>query len=232
MHLGPDALMLFAAGFGTRMGALTAACPKPLLKVAGRALIDHALDVADTEHIPRIVVNLHYLGDQIESHLANRADVVFSHETETLLETGGGLKKARALLGADPVFTLNSDAVWSGANPLEVLRSAWDPARMDAVLLLLPRDRAIGHTGPGDFAMLGDGRLGRGHDLVYSGTQIIFTRTLDAIPDRIFSLNRVWDIIAANGRLFGAVYPGHWCDVGQPASIALAERLLGGARDD
>jgi N-acetyl-alpha-D-muramate 1-phosphate uridylyltransferase len=223
--------MLFAAGFGTRMGALTEGCPKPLLRIAGRALIDHALDLALGADVSRIVVNVHYRGDQIERHLADRTGIAFSRETDTLLETGGGLKQARTLLGSDPVFTLNSDAVWSGGNPLMLLRSAWDPTLMDALLLLVPRDRATGHTGAGDFIRAGDGRLTRGPGLVYSGTQIITTAAVDDIPDRVFSLNRVWDIMAARGRLSGAIYSGSWCDVGRPASITLAERLIGGPAD-
>jgi N-acetyl-alpha-D-muramate 1-phosphate uridylyltransferase len=231
MRPTPDALMLFAAGFGTRMGALTERCPKPLLNIAGRALIDYALDLADDAVVSRIVINVRYRGDQIEHHLANRTSIAFSRETDTLLETGGGLKQARTLLGSDPIFTLNSDAVWSGPNPLMLLRSAWDPALMDALLLLVPRDRATGHTGTGDFVRADDGRLTRGPGLVYSGAQIITTATLNDISDRVFSLNRVWDIMAVRERLFGAVYSGHWCDVGQPDSIALAERLIGGPAD-
>ncbi len=231
MRTTPDALMLFAAGFGTRMGALTELCPKPLIRIAGTALIDHALDLAVDAHVSRIVVNLHYRADQIERHLAHHSKITFSHETDTLLETGGGLKQARPMLGGGPVFTLNSDAVWRGANPLAILGPAWDAARMDALLLMVPHERAMGHTGAGDFVLADDGRLTRGPGLVYSGTQIIRTDILDDIPDRVFSLNRVWDGMAARGRLFGVVYEGIWCDVGQPASIALAEQLIGGPAD-
>lgn len=227
----PDALMLFAAGLGTRMGALTATRPKPLIPVGGRALIDHAFDLVADAGIGRTVVNLHYLPHMIRQHLGARPEVVFSDESDRLLETGGGLLKARGLLGTGPVFTLNSDAVWSGVNPLRCLADAWDDSRMDALLLLVPKERASGHLGTGDFDVMRDGRIRRGAAQVYTGAQIIRTDRLHEIGTDVFSLNRMWDVFAAEDRLFGAVYPGDWCDVGRPEGIALAEDLLRGSSD-
>ena len=221
-------LMLFAAGFGTRMGALTASRPKPLIPVAGRALIDHALVLADQAGASPRVANLHFLGDQIARHLAGR-DVALSWERAAILETGGGLRAALPLLGDGPVMTLNTDAVWTGRNPLIQLADAWDDARMDALLLLLPAAQARGHTGTGDFVMDGAGRLtraaGRPAD-VYLGAQILRTDGLSAIPDAVFSLNRIWDGMIANGRAHGLIHQGGWCDVGRPDGIAQAEALL------
>lgn len=232
MPPSPDALMLFAAGLGTRMGVLTAHRPKPLLKVAGRALIDHALALADQAGVGRKVVNLHYLPLQLAAHLAPRRDIALAWEREEILETGGGLRAALPLLGPGPVFTLNSDAVWTGANPLARLRAAWDGTRMDALLLLAPTDRALGHGGPGDFVLDAAGRISRANEapgLVYLGAQIIRTDGLAAIPSQVFSLNLLWDRLIAEGRAFGVIHDGGWCDVGRPESIALAEALL--ARD-
>lgn len=222
----PHPVMLFAAGLGTRMAPLTDTFPKPLIPVAGRALIDHALDqVGDADPI---VINLHYRPDQIRAHLAQRAGIRFSAETDTILETGGGLKQALPLLGSDPVFTLNTDAVWTGPKALDQLATAWDGARMDALLLLVPRARAVGHTGAGDFLMDAKGRLTRGPGLVYSGAQLLRTEGLAAISDPVFSLNRLWDQMLADGRLYGLVHPGGWCDVGRPDCIPLAEDMLRG----
>jgi MurNAc alpha-1-phosphate uridylyltransferase len=215
--------MIFAAGLGTRMGALTADRPKPLIPIAGRPLLDHALAIARPA-ASRIVVNTHYRADQVAAHLAG-TETLISHEPGPLLETGGGLRAALPLLGSGPVFTLNSDAVWRGQNPLLALAAAWDPTRMEALLLLLPRPQAIGHTGPGDFLMT-DGPLTRGPGLVYSGAQIITTGDLAAIPDPVFSLNKLWDRMIARRTLFGLRYSGQWCDVGRPDSIPLAEELL------
>jgi len=226
----PFPLMLFAAGRGTRMGALTADRPKPLIPVAGRPLIDHALDLATAAGAHPVVVNLHYLGRQITGHLAGR-EVLFSDESEALLETGGGLRKALPLLGPGPVLTLNSDAVWTGRNPLEQLAAAWEPGRMDALLLLAPVAQATGHSGTGDFLMDAAGRLRRAAGapgLVYLGAQIIRTEGLYAIPEAAFSLNRLWDAMIAEGRVFGVVHQGGWCDVGRPEGIAVAEALLAG----
>jgi len=217
----PEALMLFAAGRGTRMGALTADRPKPLIEVAGRPLIEHAL--ALTRGIPRVVVNTHAHAAQLEAHLAGRG-VAISHEPE-LLETGGGLRAALPLLGPGPVFTLNSDAVWTGPNPLATLREGWGRGA-EALLLLVPAARARGRAGPGDFSLGPDGRLCRGGDLVYTGAQILHTGGLAEIPGRVFSLNLLWDRMAARGGLCGVLHPGGWADVGHPAGIAAAEAML------
>ncbi len=221
-------VMLFAAGFGTRMGALTRSRPKPLIQVAGKALIDHALDLTEAAGLRRRVVNLHYLGQQIADHLQGR-DIALSWEREDILETGGGLRAALPLLGAGPVMTLNTDAVWTGPNPLTALMRAWDPARMDALLLLAPVDRAGGHSGTGDFLMDDTGRIARAAGrpgLVYLGAQILNPALLAEVPDRVFSLNLIWDRLIARNRAFGLVHAGHWCDVGRPEGIALAEALL------
>ncbi len=218
--------MIFAAGLGTRMGALTRDRPKPLIGVGGQALIDHVLDLANGAGLQRIVVNTHYKADMIRSHLAGRG-VLFSDETDQILETGGGLRHARPLLGAGPAFTLNSDAIWRGPNPLAALKAAWNPTRMEGLLLLLPREAAIGHTGGGDFVLAPDGLLSRGPGLVYSGAQILRTEGLDEIPDKVFSLNLLWDRMIARKTLFGIVYTGQWCDVGRPESLPLADALLG-----
>lgn len=229
MRHRPDALMLFAAGFGTRMGALTADRPKPLIPVAGRALIDHALDLVPAAGVRRIVVNLHYRGGQIRAHLAGR-NVLFSEERPEILDTGGGLRAALPLLGPGPVFTLNSDAIWVGPNPLVQLAGQWR-AGMGALLLLAPANHLHGHTGAGDFTLHPDGRISRGGPLTYLGAQIIDPTGLEQVPAAAFSLNHHWDRLIAAGRAHGTLYPGQWCDVGHPDGIALAEALLQGAGD-
>lgn len=229
----PDTAMLFAAGRGTRMRQLTADRPKPLVPVAGRPLIDHALDVLAGGGVRRVVVNTHYLGPQIANHLARerRMTIDLSPEKDVLLETGGGLRHAAPLLGNDPVWTLNPDAIWRGPNPLKAVPSAVPGG---ARLLLVPLKRAIGHKGGGDFFLEPDGQLRRRGQAatapyVYTGLQIIDPTPVAAIEQQAFSLNVAWDAMLAEGRLFGAVYDGEWCDVGQPESIPLAESLLADA---
>lgn len=229
MRHAPPPLMLFAAGLGSRMGSLTSTRPKPLIEVAGKPLIDHALAAADEAKVERIVVNSHYLATQIEAHLERRT-IQISHEAERPLETGGGLRKALPLLQGDPVMTMNTDAVWTGQNPLVQLMKAWDDARMDGLLLLLPIERATGHAGPGDFHLAQDGRLARANSIggfVFLGAQIIKTAGLTEFAEEIFSLNKVWDQMIAAGRLFGIIHDGGWCDVGRPEGIILAEQMLG-----
>ncbi len=220
----PRAAMIFAAGLGTRMGSLTADRPKPLIEVAGRPLIDPALTYAKEAGADPIVVNVHYKADQLRAYLAHEP-VRIADETRQLLETGGGLKAALPLLGTGPVWTLNSDAAWSGPNPLSTLARAWRP-EMEALLLLIPRERAGGYRGAGDFDLDPTGRLARGTSHVYTGAQILRTEGLAEIPDLVFSLNRLWNRAAAAGGLFGLVHEGQWCDVGRPENLALAEDLL------
>lgn len=223
--------MLFAAGFGTRMRPLTETRPKPLIPVAGKTLLDHALAQVDQAGVSRVVVNTHYLGDQIAAHLSPRPEIAISPEQPDILDTGGGLRHALPLLGGGPVLTMNTDAVWTGQNAITQLRAAWNPDQMDALLLLVPSDRAVGHDGAGDFTLDALGRLSRGGGHVYTGAQIIKTDALAAIPDRAFSLNRLWNTMIGSARLFGTVHDGGWADVGHPGGIALAEDMLAGARD-
>lgn len=221
----PQSLMLFAAGFGTRMRPLTDDRPKPMIEVAGRPLVDHALEQVTGIPPNRIVANLHYKPALLEAHLRTRG-VITLLETPGILDTGGGLRNALPLLGNGPVFTMNSDVIWRGPNPLDVLRAAWDPARMDALLICVPVAQTHCYNGAGDFSLAETGALHRGVGHVYGGIQIIKTDRLHDIEDAAFSLNRIWDLMGQDGRLFGVPYPGEWCDVGQPAGIAEAEALL------
>lgn len=223
----PFPLMIFAAGFGTRMGALTMERPKPLIPVAGRALIDHALDVAGDAGARRVVVNTHYRAEQMVAHLAGK-DVQISHEP-SILETGGGLRAALPLLGPGPVAVLNSDGIWIGTNPLAELAEAWEGSRMECLLLLLPVEQTRGHGAKGDFRLDAGGRISRGQggeDHVYIGACIVNPARLAGIEVAVFSLNRPWDAMIAAGTAFGVVHRGGWCDVGHPEGIAEAERLL------
>lgn len=229
MRHDPPPLMLFAAGFGTRMRPLTDTLPKPLVPVAGRALIDHALALADQAGVARRVVNLHYRGDQLARHLAPRADVMLAWERERILDTGGGLKAAFPLLGRDTVLTLNTDAVWTGVNPLTALMQAWDGARMDALLLMLPAGQAVGTDGRSDFVMDRAGRIdwARGRaGVIYLGAQMIRADLVAAQPGDVFSLRQPWQDMIDRGRAYGLIHRGGWCDVGHPGGIPLAEAML------
>lgn len=219
--------MLFAAGFGTRMGALTAHQPKPLVRVAGLPLIDHARRVAARAGVTHIVANLHYRGDQLAAHLAG-SGIALAWEPDEILDTGGGLKAALPLLGTGPVLTLNTDAVWTGTNPLTRLMQAWDAERMDQLFLLLPAAQARSATGRSDFVMDEAGRVdwARGRDgYLYLGAQIIHPRLLTD-PGPAFSLHGPWTRAMAAGRAYGVLHKGDWCDVGHPDGIAGAEAML------
>lgn len=229
----PDTAMILAAGEGTRMRPLTRWRPKPLLPVAGRALLDHTLDRAAEAGTRRVVVNIHHLGERIRAHLSRRRrpEIAISDETEALLDTGGGVRRARPLLGEGPVFVLNADSVWTGPAPLPALTRAWDPTRMDALLLLVPRAAARAYARPGDFFLAADGRpVRRGEapsaPYVYTGAQIIRAGAFADGPEGPFSANLIWDRMLAAGRLFAAVHEGGWIDVGTPAGLDAAEAAL------
>jgi len=226
--------MILAAGFGTRMRPLTHARPKPLIEVAGRALIDHALDRVAAAGVERAAINLHDRGAMIRTHLAGRVRprLAFSEERPAILDTGGGVAQALALglIGPAPFHVLNSDAIWTGPEPLATLAAAWAPQAMDALLLLVPRARAANYVRAGDF-FLDDGRPRRRCDAaaapyVYSGAQILAPRALEGAPTGAFSLNCVWNRLLAAGRLAAVVHQGGWVDVGTPEGIAVAERAL------
>lgn len=197
-----------------------------MIPVAGKPLIDHALEQINGFSISTIVANLHYKPEHIASHLAG-SGIQFSDESDEILETGGGLRAALPKLGDGPVFTMNTDAVWQGPNPLAMLAQNWDPKKMDALLLCVPLEHAVNHAGSGDFLIDTVGCARRGPGLVYSGLQIIKTEGLNAIPDRAFSLNVLWNQMLDKGRLHAIAYPGQWVDVGSPEGILAAEAVLG-----
>ncbi|WP_367349366.1 nucleotidyltransferase family protein [Sphingobium yanoikuyae] len=230
-----DTAMLMAAGLGKRMRPLTATRPKPLVKVAGKALMDHALDRLAAGGIKTVVVNVHYLADTVEAHLRTRKDMDFriSDERAKLLETGGGLIHARPLLGDKPFICANSDNLWidGPAETLGMMQRLWDPERMDALLLLVPLARANCHSGPGDFHMDANGRLTRRKTahvapFVFTGVQILSPSLLVDPPADVFSTNIFWNRAIAAGRLYGAVHQGLWFDVGTPQAIPVVESMI------
>lgn len=216
--------MIFCAGRGTRMKELTHTRPKPMIEVAGKPLVDHA--IAQLSGVPNLVANLHYLPEGLKKYLNSTGiETIFEPE---LLETGGGLKNALPRLNATEVFTMNTDAVWKGPTAADILAEAWQPEKMDALLLTVPHARAHGHLGKGDFDLSPNGQLTRGRAMIYTGVQILKNSALDGIEEVCFSLNVVWEKLFAKGRVFGVEYPGEWCDVGHPDGIAIAERVLKG----
>jgi len=227
--------MVLAAGLGTRMRPLSDGTPKPLLKLAGRTLLDHALDRLAEAGIERAVVNVHYCADQIEAQLGGRTapEILISDERDAILETGGGVLKALPHLGPGPFIVHNSDTVWSeaGRQNLSMLMNVWQPARMEALLLLAHRDSSIGYTGRGDFHMEGLGRLkrrtlGEEATYVFAGVSIIEPRLFEGIADQAFSLNVIFDRATAKNTLFGVVLDGTWMHVGTPQALSEAESHL------
>lgn len=216
--------MVFAAGAGTRMAPITDYCPKPLIHVSGKPLIRHALDPAFELGMQKIVVNTNYKADQMTAYL-DTLPVGQIHETERL-ETGGGLKNAIPRVGTGPVVTSNSDAVWHGANPYETLLENWDGDEMECLILLAPKANAQGHKGTGDFQINAGYQISRGCNFIYTGVQIINTNCVSKVADKVFSMNIVWDQLIARQTLFGVVYEGQWCDVGQPSSIKTARDMV------
>lgn len=232
--LASDTAMIMAAGLGKRMRPLTATQPKPLVRVAGRPLIDHSLDRLAEAGVAKAVVNVHYLADALEAHVASRKAprVSISDERDRLLETGGGLIKAQPLL-PDPFFCLNSDNVWVDG-PRDVFRElsmAWQPDKMDALLLVVPHTRARNYIGKGDFHLDPLGRItrrrtGRIAPFIYTGIQLVSHRLLRDAPEGPFSTNVLWQRAIGEGRLYGTIHPGIWFEVGDPKAIAPTEAWL------
>ncbi len=234
----PTRAMLLSAGLGRRMRPLTKDRPKPLIAVAGRALIDRALDRIEDAGIEEVVINLHYMGGMIREHLKGRTAprVVFSDESDELLETGGGVARALPLLGPDPFIVANSDSIWIDAwsNSLHRLAENWNNEDMDALLLLHPTVAAAGYHHGGDFLMAPDGRLERRPErqlapFVFTGVQMLHPRLFENCPAGAFSMNRLYDKAIAAGRLFGLRHGGDWLHVGTRDDLAEAEDFLKGA---
>jgi len=235
----PQTAMVMAAGLGKRMRPLTATRPKPLIKVAGKALIDHVFDRLRAAGVKRAVVNVHYLADAMEAHLRNHAkdiELVISDERGRLMETGGGLVQARALLGDAPFLVVNSDNLWldGPTDAIRALAAAWDDAKMDALLLLVPLARANNHGGQGDFHLDAQGRItgwrkpGRLAPFVYTGVQILSPRVIADWPEGPFSTRLFWERAIDAGRAYGFVHEGLWFDVGSPPAIKATEAMLAG----
>jgi len=231
----PPCAMVLAAGLGTRMRPLTDTMPKPLVRVAGKPLIDHVLDRLADAGIEKAVVNVHHFADQVSRHLARRTlpRIVISDERGLLLGTGGGIRKALPELGDGPFFHINSDTIWiDGVKPnLARLAKAFDPAAMDALLLLSPTAGSIGYAGRGDFAMAQDGRLTRRGELdvapfVYAGAAILLPSLFAHAPKGEFPLTEIFERAAEKGRLFGLRLEGLWMHVGTPDAIADAEAAI------
>ena len=231
----PERAMIMAAGLGTRMRPLTDDKPKPLVKVAGRTLIDHALDRLVAAGVKLAVVNVHYMAQMITDHLSRRNDIeiVFSEENDALLGTGGGVVKALPHFKNEPFFIMNSDTVWVEGigHALDRMIARWDDDAMDALLLMAAMTTALGFEGPGDFNMSPEGRLSRVDDrrlspFAYPGVQIAHPRLFDGAPKGGFSTNRMWDVAIEKGRLYGVRLDGVWIHVGTPEAVADAEAFL------
>lgn len=231
------AAMILAAGLGRRMRPLTATRPKPLVPVGGRTLIDRAIDTLKAGGVTSAVVNVHYMADRLEAHLAARdtgLDIVISDERPQLLETGGGITKALSLIGSDPFVAINADNVWidGPVGAIDLLVDHWRPEKMDALLLMVPLARANCHSGLGDFHMDATGRLtrrraGRVAPFVFTGLQMLSKKLFDGVTAEPFSMNRLWDRAATEGRLYGVAHQGLWFDVGTAKAVPETEALIG-----
>lgn len=234
--LASDTAMILAAGLGKRMRPLTASQPKPMVRVAGKPLIDHALDRLAEAGIAKAVVNVHYLADALEAHVLARAapKVTVSDERDLLLETGGGMVKALPQL-PDPFFALNADNIWLDGpkSAFHELSRRWDGQAMDALLLVVPHARACNFQGPGDFHMDPMGRLsrrrpGRIAPFIYTGIQLVSHRLLRDAPQGPFGTMLLWERAIAEGRLYGLSFTGLWFEVGTPQAIRPTEEALAG----
>lgn len=226
--------MVLAAGLGERMRPLTLTMPKPLVRLAGKPLIDHVLDRLADAGVKTAVVNVHYLPEQLEAHLASRRgrppETLISDERGVLLDTGGGTSRALPLLGQGPFFIHNADSVWTeGASPaLSRMLKKWNPALMDSLLLLAPVTTSVGYAARGDFAMSQDGRLARrgANEVVpfaFAGVSLCDATLFKNAPEGRYSLNLLWDRALAKGKLYGIRLDGRWMHVGTPAALAEAE---------
>lgn len=230
-----DTAMVMAAGHGTRMRPLTNDTPKALIKVAGKTMVDHAIDRLKAAGIKRIIVNIHAFADQMRAHLEARNDdsIIISDETDELLETGGGIKRALPLLGDKPIITHNCDSIWveGMGQTLPRLLDAYDPDKMDALLVVAVTANIVGDVARGDFTMDPDGRIAWREvssvaPFMYTGVQIIKPQLYAGIEDTAFSTTKVWRGLLEDGTAYGLRHDGVWMHVGTPSALDDAETFL------
>jgi N-acetyl-alpha-D-muramate 1-phosphate uridylyltransferase len=225
--------MVLAAGLGTRMRPLTEARPKPLLPLAGRTLLDHALDRIGEAGIGNVVVNAHWFPDLIEDVCAARPQPPQVVREDTLLETGGGIRNALPLLGPDPFLVVNGDAYWldGPVSTIQRLAGRFDPDTMDGLLLMVRASQVDSEIGHGDFLLdpMGRVRWPKEREVapyVYGGVQIIHPRLMEGSPEGPFTLHRQWSRAIEDGRLFGLVHDGAWFHLSRPRDLRVAENAL------
>ena len=223
--------MVLAAGLGLRMRPLTNTLPKPLIPVAGKTMLERAFEHLKQVGMTRIVINTHYLASLVEERAKSLwPDVLISHEKD-LLETGGGIQKALPLLGEEPFFTLNGDSIWTHPESLQEMEKLWDDAEMDALLLLIPKERAHGYEGRGDFFLSADGRIFRPDSessapYVYIGVQRVSPRLFHKAPEGAFSMNLLWNKALQQGRLYGHLHKGEWFHISTPQDLKKYEPMI------
>lgn len=223
--------MILAAGLGKRMRPLTDQLPKPLISVAGKSMLERTFEHLERAGIQSIVINSHYLASHINDFISRHyPETQISHE-EILLETGGGIKKALPLLSDKPFFTLNGDSVWTGPNSIQTMKKLWDGTKMDALLLLILRDKAHGYEGRGDFFLSEQNRLTRPKEgeiapYVYIGVQCVHPRLFEGAPDGPYSMNVLWNKALQNGRLYGCLHEGDWFHISTPHDLETFEPII------
>jgi len=234
MAFHPTRGMVLAAGLGVRMRPLTNDRPKPLIEVAGRTLLDHAIDRLKQAGVKIVVVNVHYKGELVIAHLRKRSDIeiIIQDERDKLLDTGGALKKALPHFKGEPFLTYNSDSIWvESLSNLSRMAKAWEDRDMDCLMLMAPTFNSIGYDGRGDFTMDANGRLTRRQaqrvaPFAWPGVQIIHPRLVERGPREVFSTNVLWDIAGEEGRLFGMRLDGKWMHIGSPEAKKDAEAFM------
>ena len=221
--------VIFAAGFGTRMQELTVKTPKPLLSFNGSALIEHAIGHARNCKVPSISVNAHFQSEKLVNYFTGSDVAVFVEENE-ILDTGGGLKRIALAQNLDTVFTMNSDTIWTGINPLALLMDHWNPEKMDALLLCVSPENALGRTGKsGDFSIVDDNVITRGGIYTYASCQIIKSQIFRDFSQTVFSLNTIWDDMIYHKRAKAVIYPDPWIDIGTKQAFEQAKQKLHGS---
>jgi MurNAc alpha-1-phosphate uridylyltransferase len=192
--------MILCAGFGKRLRPLTLSSPKPLLKIDGKTLLSNTLNILEQFGIKQVVINVHYLGEQIIDYIKKK---------DKILDTGGGVLNALQHFSNEPFIVINPDTIWNSSYLEEIKtmeKEFFINKKNKCFLLVVNKNKSFDQSFKGDFNLENNLISRKDTDdlkYIYTGVQIIKPDVFDHFSLKVFSINKIWDELIQNKVLFG-----------------------------